>query len=63
MAKWKIYDIFYVSLLKYTIIKKEKVNKINNELEPKQEFKVRNDIKYKIKVIYNNKVYIKEIIS
>lgn len=32
-------------------------------LESEQKFNIRNDKKYKIEVIYDNKIYIKEVIK
>lgn len=53
LTKWKIYDVFHVSLLKQDIMRK---GQIDNSLEPKREFKVE-DSKYKVKAIIYNVVY------
>lgn len=48
-------------LLKKDIIKKKQFNKVNELLKPKQKFDFKNNKKYKVKAIYNNKIYIKKI--
>ena len=54
--KYKIYDIFYVSLLEYNTTKKRQVNDIYLELE----FKAGNNKNYEIDNIQNSVVYAKE---
>ena len=51
------YNVFYVLLLEYKIIKKGQVNKWP---EPKKKFEVGDNKKYKVKPIINNTAYGKE---
>ncbi len=54
--KWKIHNVFYVSLLEYDIIRKRRVDKRTIQLE----FEVRdNGGEYKIEKIQNSAVYAK----
>ncbi len=58
--KWRIYDIFHVSLLEQDITRKEQVDKITSRLE----FESNGDGKeYKVKAIWDSKVYTKELDS
>ena len=56
--KWKIYNVFYVSLLKQNTTKKEWMNKLFPESEP--EFDAGNNKKYKVQAIIDSAVYAKE---
>ena len=49
-----------MSLLEQNTIKKGRINE-KTLLEPKKEFKTRNDKKYKIKPIINSVIYGKEV--
>lgn len=60
LAKWKIYDVFHMSLLEQKTTIKRLVNKVNKLLEPEPEIEVKGNNKYKIEVICNSKVYIKK---
>ena len=60
MAKWKVDDIFYMSLLEQYITRKGQVNELL-KLEPEQKLDIGNDKEYKVKAIHANKVYAKEI--
>ena len=54
----KMYDIFYIFLLKLDITSK---GQINEEIIEQLKFKVNsNDKEYKVKSIYNNVIYAKE---
>lgn len=55
-TKWKIYDIFYISLLEQDTTRKWQVNELL-ELEPKLD--VGEDKEYKVEAIKNNVVYAK----
>ena len=58
--KWKIYDLFHVSLLKQDIKRKKQVD--NQALpKPEKEFEAKNNKEYKIKAIINSAVYGKEV--
>ena len=56
--KWKIHNIFYVSLLKQNTTKRERID-LKALLEPKKniEFEVKGDKEYKVKTIINSAVY------
>ena len=49
--KWKIYNIFYLSLLEQNSTRKEQVDKIVTE------YKANNSNKYKIEAIWDSIVY------
>ena len=53
--RWKIHDIFNVSLLKQDIIKKGWINKFSVT-----EFEVGNDKEYEIEAIQDNAIYAKK---
>lgn len=53
LVKWRIYNIFYVSLLQQNPIRKGQVNK----LVPEPKFETSKDKKYKIDAIQNSAVY------
>ena len=55
--KWKIHDVFYVSLLQQDITKKERINKNMTELE----FDAGNSKKYKVKAIRDSVIYAKKL--
>ena len=54
--KWKIYDVFHVSLLEQDIIKKRQVDKNTTELNADDD----NSKKYKVEVIWDSAIYAKE---
>ena len=54
--KWRIYNIFYMSLLEQDITRKEQVDGIITKLE----FNAGNIEEYKLEAIWNNVVYTKE---
>lgn len=56
LTKWKIYNIFYISMLEQNITKKGQVNELL-KIEPK--LNTGYNKKYKIKAICKNKDYIK----
>ncbi len=56
-TKWKIQDIFYVSLLEQDNIKRGRVNKILPELENNMGFKAKDNKKYEVKAIIDSTVY------
>lgn len=57
--KLQLLNVFYMSLLEQDTIRKERVN--NTALsEPKKEFKTKNNKEYKVEVIIDSVVYIKE---
>ena len=58
-AKWRIYEVFHVSLLDQDTIRKGRSNKLL-ELETKQELDVRDDKKYKDEAICKSEVYAKD---
>ena len=51
-----------MSLLEQNTTKRRQVNKLL-KLELEQEPNVEDDKKYEIKKIYNNKIYVKEVVS
>ncbi len=55
--KWKIYDVFYMSLLKQNTTRKKRVNKALTELEKDLEFEAGGSKKYKVKAIIDSMVY------
>ena len=57
-TKWKIHDVFHVSLLEQDTTKKRQMNELFPEPEP--EFDAGNNKEYKVKAIINNAVYAKE---
>ena len=57
-TKWKIHDVFYVSLLEQDTTKKGRMNELFPEPEP--EFDVGNNKKYEIEAIKDSAVYAKE---
>ncbi len=59
--KWKIQDVFHVSLLKQNTIIKRQVNQNDTIPELKKEFKTKDDKKYEVKAIINSIMYGKEV--
>ena len=57
-TKWKIHDVFHVSLLEQDITKKGRMNEIFPKLEP--EFNAGNNKEYKVEAIIDSVVYVKE---
>ena len=55
--KWRIHNVFYVSLLEQDTIKKGRVN----DMQP--EFKAGNNKEYEVNGIRDNAVYVKESAS
>ncbi len=55
--KWKIHDVFHVSLLEQNTTWKRRVDKTLPELEKDVEFEARNNKKYEIKAIIDSTVY------
>ena len=55
--KWKIHDVFHVSLLEQDIIKKKQVDKALLESKKNLEFEAEGNKEYKIKAIINSTVY------
>ena len=58
LIKWKIYNIFYVSLLEKNTIRKRQMNELFPKPEP--EFDVGNNKEYKVEAIIDSAVYAKE---
>ncbi len=56
-TKWKIYDVFHVSLLEQDTTRRGRVDKILPEPEKDLEFEVGGDKEYEVKAIINSKVY------
>ncbi len=60
-TKWKLYDVFHVSLLEQDTIRKRYVNeKTLLKSEKKFEFEARNNKEYEVKAIIDSKVYNKQ---
>ena len=57
-TKWKLYNVFHMSLLKQDIIKKRWMNELFSESEP--EFDAGNNKEYKIEAIIDSAIYAKE---
>ena len=57
-TKWKIHNIFHVSLLKQKTSKKEQINELFPESE--QEFDIGNNKKYKVEAIKESNIYAKK---
>lgn len=57
LKKWRIYDVFHVSLLKQETTKKEQVDETTSWLEFEND---NNEKKYKVKAICDSMIYIKE---
>ena len=57
-TKWRIHDVFHVSLLEQDTIKKGQINELFPELE--SEFDTGNNKEYKVEVIIDSAVYAKE---
>ncbi len=55
--KWKIHDIFYVSLLEQDNTRKRRVDKTLPEPEEDLEFEARGNKEYEVKAIINSIVY------
>ena len=51
--RWRIYNVFHISLLEQNIARKEQVDKKVMELE----FKISNSNKYKVKEIWESAIY------
>ena len=56
--KWKIYDIFHVSLLEDNTTRKEWMNKLFSKLE--SEFDIGNNKEYKVEAMIDSAVYAKK---
>ena len=56
LKRWRIYNVFYLLLLKQNTTKKERVVKKMIELE----FEANNSKEYKVEAIYDSAVYTKE---
>ncbi len=56
-TKWKIYDIFHMSLLEQDITRRGQVDKALPESEKDLEFEAEGDKEYEVKVIINSEVY------
>ena len=54
--KWRIYDVFYISLLEQNITKKGRVNDTQSDFE----FEAGNDEDYKVHSIWKSAIYTKE---
>ena len=57
-TKWKIHNVFHVSLLEQNTTRKGRINKLFLELEP--EFDAGDNKKYEVKAIIDSAVYAKE---
>ncbi len=58
LTKWKIYDVFYVSLLEQDITRKGRVdNKALPEPEKELKFEARDNKEYEVKVIIDSAAY------
>ena len=57
-TKWKIHNVFYMSLLEQNTTRKERINKLF--LKPEPEFDTGDNKKYKVEVIIDSAVYAKE---
>ena len=57
-TKWKIYNVFYVSLLEQDTTRKGRMNKLIPELEP--EFDAGDNKEYKVEAIIDSAVYVKK---
>ena len=55
--KWRIYNVFYVSLLEQNITKKRQVNDMQLDFE----FKAGNDMEYEVDGIWDSAIYAKEL--
>lgn len=61
-TKQKVYNVFYVSLLKQNIIKNGRVNEQYNNLpESEKQFEAGDNKKYEVKVIINSMIYDQKI--
>ncbi len=56
-SKWKIHDVFHVSLLEQDIIRKKRVDNALPESKKDLEFKAGGNKEYEVKVIINSTVY------
>ncbi len=56
-TKWKIDDVFHVSLLEQDLTRKEQVDKTLPEPEKELEFEAEGNKKYKVKAIIDSMVY------
>ncbi len=59
-TKWKIHDVFYISLLEQNTIRKRRVNE-KTLPESEKEFEVEDNKKYKLEAIIDNVVSSKEV--
>lgn len=57
LKNWKIYNIFYMSLLEQNTTKKEQVDKTTSPMKLDKSKRK----EYKVETIYNSKVYTKEL--
>lgn len=58
-TKWKIHNVFYISLLEQDITRKRQVNQNNTHvlLELEREFEAGNNKKYKVESIIDSVIY------
>ncbi len=56
-TKWKIYDVFHVSLLEQDIMRKKRLDNTLPELEKNLEFEAGGNKEYKVKAIIDSVVY------
>ncbi len=57
LTKWKIYNVFYISLMEQDITRKEQVDNILLKSKKNLEFEARNNKEYKVKAIIDSVVY------
>ncbi len=57
--KWKIHNVFHVSLLEQEITRKRRVNN-KSPSEPEKEFEDGNNKEYKVELIIDSVIYSKE---
>ena len=58
LIKWKIYDVFHMSLLEQDTTRKGRMNELL--LEPEPEFDTSNNKKYEVEEIIDSVIYVKE---
>ena len=59
LTKWKIHNVFHLSLLEQDITWKEQMNKLF--LEPEPEFDAIDNKEYKVEAIIDSAIYAKEV--
>ena len=57
LIKWKIHNVFHISLLEQDITRKKQADKTLPEPKKNLEFEVRDNKKYKVKAIIDSAVY------